>query len=342
MPQWWIFSIISAFALTAVFTDVVRNLASRHRIVDQPDGERKLHGRNIPLLGGVGIYLGILAVVLPLLWFTDHFTSGDMTGLHFAGYFLGGAILMIGGYLDDRYTLPPSRSILFPLLAAWVAVISGMGVDKVTNPFGSDAIEISEALSGVITFVWLLVLMYTTKLLDGLDGLATGVSAIGAFMIALLALSTAFFQPDVAVFALIIFGALLGFLLWNSHPAKIFLGEGGSTFVGFSVGVLAVISGSKLATALLVMAVPAMDILFVIKARLQNGKPIMSADRLHLHQRLFDLGFSHRRVVWIFYALSLAFGLVTLVLESWQKLIAFLIIGVLMFIVMYRISHDSK
>jgi len=185
-------------------------------------------------------------------------------------------------------------------------------------------------LSGLIVFVWLLGMMYTTKISDGLDGLSTGIVLIGALMIFFLSRTGKFFQPDVAVVALILAGACLGFLFFNFYPAKIFLGEGGGLFLGFILGVLAIIAGGKIATALLVMAIPMLDFIRVIYLRFKIKQPLLKGDRRHLHYQLLDLGLGHRQTVLILYAISFAFGLTTLFLKSQEKMIVLLLLSVMM------------
>lgn len=341
MPTWWIIPIAAAFILSVLFTDMVRIAAVRWGILDAPNKPRKLQREPVALLGGIAIYFAFALTTLVVLFYSDHFTSGEMGVRHFVGLLFGGWILIAGGILDDKYDLKPYQSLFFPILACVVAVASGIGVSKITNPFGEpgDAFQIGSTISGLITFVWLLGMIYTTKLLDGLDGLATGVSAIGTFMIAMLALSVAYFQPDVALLALIAFAVLAGFLLWNFNPAQIYLGEGGSTLVGFLVGSLAIISGSKIATALLVVGIPALDVVFVLFDRWKNGQPLFSAgDRRHLHHRLMDAGLSQRQVVTLYYTVAIAFGVTTLIFESWQKLLALSVLFVMMLILVKRLS----
>jgi predicted adenine nucleotide alpha hydrolase (AANH) superfamily ATPase len=164
-------------------------------------------------------------------------------------------------------------------------------------------------------------MMYTTKLLDGVDGLVTGISAIGALIIFLFTSTTRYYQPDLAFASLVLAGACLGFLIFNFNPAKIFLGEGGSLFLGYALGVLAIISGGKIAIALLVMGIPILDVAWTILRRLAKGKnPFRAADRQHLHHRLLDSGLSPKLTVLVFYAFAAVFGLSGLFLQSRGKL----------------------
>ncbi|NQV11926.1 undecaprenyl/decaprenyl-phosphate alpha-N-acetylglucosaminyl 1-phosphate transferase, partial [Candidatus Uhrbacteria bacterium] len=186
-------------------------------------------------------------------------------------------------------------------------------------------------------------MMYTTKLLDGLDGLATSIGSVGALVVLLLASTTAYFQPDIIVFAAIVLGAFLGFLAWNMHPAKIFLGEGGALLVGFVLGSLAVLSGGKVATLLLVMGVPILDVAWVMYRRYKTGKKVIGGDRLHLHHRLYDLGLTQRDVVFLYTFLAIVFGASTLFLPSIAKLIALIVLSMIMLIGAYfLISLEKK
>jgi len=194
----------------------------------------------------------------------------------------------------------------------------------------------SNFLSEAFTFTWLLLMMYTTKLLDGVDGLVSGLAVIGGLVIFLFTATTKYFQPDIALASLIFSGVCLGFLIWNWHPAKIFLGESGSLFLGYVLGVLAIISGGKIAIALLVLGLPLLDLFWTIIRRLAAKKnPFSSSDRLHLHHRLLDIGLGQKKTVLIFYAFSLFFGLMALFLQSKGK---FLAISILVLIMIFLLA----
>ncbi|KKW30847.1 MAG: glycosyl transferase family 4 [Candidatus Uhrbacteria bacterium GW2011_GWD2_52_7] len=339
MPWWWPFPVGLAFVLATLLTPAVARVARIFGVVDRPDGERKFHSAEMPLLGGIAMYVGFVLPTLVMLVATDHLTSGDIDAKHIAGLLVGGAVLMIGGYLDDRYQLSPKYSVIAPVLAALIAVVSGIEVAKITNPLGG-FVEIAAGVSTIVVFMWILGMTYTTKLLDGMDGLAGGVTAVGAMVIAALALSSAYFQPDVALLSLTFLAAILGFLMWNWHPATIFMGEGGSTFLGYTLGVLAIISGSKIATALLVMGIPALDVAIVIIRRLLAGQhPFRTSDRLHVHHLLLRLKLSESQVVIVYCSVALCFGVTTLVLSSWQKFVA---LGVLAAMVLGGVQHVLK
>lgn len=332
----WMFG---SFLIALAATPLVARFARRVKAIDVPTDPRKIHTIPTPLLGGLGIYIAVAALTDVALFFSDRLTSGEITLRHYAGVLLGGLVLMIGGALDDRFRLPPRVTILFPILAALLALAGGIEVTKLTNPLGG-VILLEPWQSSLLVFVWLMVVMYTTKLLDGLDGLVTGVGSVGVFAVLLLTLTTAYAQPDVALWSAIGLGALLGFLVWNWHPAKIFLGEGGSTFVGYFLGVLAVISGGKLATALLVLGLPFLDLLWTIGRRLTHQpRSIFSGDRRHLHHRLLDAGLPQSVVAsgYILVALLLAVG--GLFLQSREKAFAFLALSALLLLLMLVLSR---
>jgi len=327
---------LASFILSLIFTFFTLKLAKKLNITDKPEGERKLHDREVPLLGGLAIFLSFWVIVGYISFFTDIFQK-QIHPRELVGVFMGSCILMVLGFFDDEKNLSPGLRLLISCLAAGIAVMGGVDLQKITNPFGGvinlDIFGVDLfgyghifILADLIVFFWLLGMMYTTKILDGLDGLTTGIVFIGSLMIASLSNTVKFHQPETFILALVLAGACLGFLFFNFYPAKIFLGEGGSLLLGFLLGVLAVIAGGKIATALLVMAIPILDLARVIFMRLRHGQPIYKGDRRHLHFQLIDAGLGHRQSVILFYLIAFAFGFTTLFLQSWQKL---LILGLL-------------
>jgi len=216
-----------------------------------------------------------------------------------------------------------------------VAIFFGIMVKYITNPFFAGTGPYGRALfyfdwlnlpllsfSVFFSFLWLLGMIYTTKFLDGLDGLATGIGTIGALILFIVSLFWDVPMSGTSILCLILAGSLLGFLKYNFQPAKIFLGEGGSTFIGFMLGVLAIISGGKIATALLIMGIPILDVLLVIFQRLFSHRHIYEGDRKHLHFRFLDAGFSQRQTVFLLYFLTLIFGSSAIFLQSQYKMVA--------------------
>ncbi len=329
MPAWWFIPVIFAFLLSTLLAPMIRGVALRFGVIDSPDGGRKVHKTPTPLLGGLAIAGSFAVVTISILCSSNVLTSGAIGIQHFIGFFIGIAILVIGGVVDDRFTVSAKYSMMVFLLASLAAILGGIDVAKLTNPFGG-IIVLAPIAASIVAFVWITAMTMTTKLLDGVDGLASSVSLVGALMIASLALTPTYFQSDVALLALIFSGSIFGFLLWNWYPAKIFLGESGSTVLGFTIGVLSVIAGSKMATALLVLGIPAIDVALVALRRWRKGKnPFTTADRGHLHLMLQDAGLSHRGVTLCYSMLALLFGVTTLVFASWQKVIALAVLGLI-------------
>ncbi|OGL63848.1 hypothetical protein A3C09_02200 [Candidatus Uhrbacteria bacterium RIFCSPHIGHO2_02_FULL_47_44] len=324
---------VTAFIIAFFSTVFVRFVATKWHIVDHPHHPKNVHTHPIPRLGGISIFLAVAVAVIGSLLSSKWLVSGEIQYLQYTGFLLGGLILMIGGYIDDRFDLPPRYAIIAPLLASVTVILCGVNIEKLTNPFGG-VFFLHAWQSNIIVFIWLMVVMYTTKFLDGLDGLATSVTSIGSMMVLLLALTVAYFQPDVALLAAIVLGAQLGFLFWNFHPASIFLGEGGSTLVGFLVGMLAVISGGKLATALLVLGVPLLDVMWIVLRRFRAGglKQIFVGDRKHLHHRLLDRGWGQTQIVLFYVFIAGLFGISTLFFQSKEKVIILMLLAGLMLV----------
>jgi UDP-GlcNAc:undecaprenyl-phosphate/decaprenyl-phosphate GlcNAc-1-phosphate transferase len=354
MNYFYLFVVTFLLALSLTF--LIRKFANKIGVVDEPTEDRKIHKKRIPLLGGLAIFLTFFVV---LFFVKEELLLGELSEWHWLGVFAGALVLMIGGYLDDKYEMKARHAIIFPIIASVLVVVGGVGIEKITNPMGGyiyfDTIKIPilnihgiwhcfVLFSDLLIFTWLLGMMYTTKLLDGIDGLVTGVVAIGAFIIFLFTISEQYYQGDIAIASIILCAACVGFLVFNWHPASIFLGEGGSLFLGFILGVLAIISGGKIAIALLVMGIPIMDVVWVIFRRIKEGKnPFKFADKKHLHHRLLALGIGQRKTVLVYYLFASGFGLCALFLQSVGKIFALgALIVSMMTIVIFFNYFDSK
>lgn len=335
---------MASFVLAVFLTPFIKKLAWKFKIIDYPIEGRKIHKQPTALLGGVAVFLSFL-VVLGVAWLAGWLDDGIITSSQILGIVIGGCVLVIGGILDDKYNLKPWQSFLFPIVAVIVAVACGIAVKYITNPFISGTGPYNRALfyfswvdlkiisfAGLFSFLWILGMIYTTKFLDGLDGLVSGIGTIGAIILFVVSLFWDVPMSGTSVLCLILAGSLLGFLIYNFHPAKIFLGEAGCTFVGFMLGVLSIISGGKLATALLIMGIPILDAVWTILRRIFSGKHIYEGDRKHLHFRLLDVGLSHRQTVLFLYLLTLIFGLSSLFLQSQYKIIALGVLVIVMII----------
>lgn len=332
-----VYSAFTAVLFSLGATYLIKAVAIKFGIVDQPLLPRKIHKKPIPLLGGLAVFISFWACM-----YIIRNSFRRISKEEFLGLFIGGLVLMIGGYLDDRYKLKPRHQFLFPVLAVIISLGFDIRVEGITNPLGG-IIILPQLFSYALSGFWLMGMMYTTKLLDGLDGLSSGVTAIGCLTIFMLAFFTKYYQPEMATLALVFFSAILGFLFFNWHPAKIFLGEGGSLWLGFMLGGFAILSGSKIITALLVMGIPILDVGWVILRRIfiENRNPFIG-DRKHLHYRLLDAGLSVPQAVLFFYLLALVFGLSSLFLVSFEKLQALGVLFLLMVGAGYVLTHPKS
>lgn len=342
--MFYFLSFLLALILGFLFSLAIIRLAKYYKIVDEPDGSngRKIHRLATPLLGGIGIFLAYFFV---LFIFSEKFLSGALEFHHLLGFFLGALVITIGGFLDDKFNLSPAKQIIFPLLAVVMVILGGIEIARLSFPFGG-IVNLGSYISVALLSFWLLGMMYTTKLLDGVDGLVSGIGVIASFIIFLFTLSTNYYQPDIAFAAIVFSGAVLGFLILNWHPAKIFLGEGGSLLIGYVLAVLSIISGSKIAMALLIMGIPILDVFWTILRRLLTGKnPFRFSDKKHLHHRLLDLGLNQKQTVIVFYLLSLTFGLLGLFLQSKGKFLALIFLVILMFLIVvffWRLDRKKR
>ncbi len=344
----YIIPFILSFGLVILLTPQIRKFALKYKIVDIPNQKRKIQIGHVPLLGGVAIYFSY-SVTLLVSWQAGWLIDGIIQVKQLLAIIFGGLIITIIGFLDDKYDIK-TKSFFGPLLATLTAVILGITISYITNPFlagtgpyGRALLYFAPQIGLVISFFWLLIIMYTTKLLDGLDGLVSGIGAIGAIILFMVSLFWDVPQSGTSVLALTLAGSCFGFLIFNWHPAKIFLGESGSVFIGFILGILSIISGAKIATTLLIMGLPLLDVIWIILRRIfKEHKSPFSGDRKHLHFRLLDAGFSQPQAVLFLYVLTLVFGLSSLFLQSQYKIIAFIILILVMIILALILVINNK
>ncbi|HWQ99859.1 MAG TPA: MraY family glycosyltransferase, partial [Candidatus Methylomirabilis sp.] len=237
--------VLLSIVLSASLTPLVRRFAFSFGAVDRPTGGRKIHKTTTALWGGLATGTALVVSFVFLFAYVD---GKELRDLQLIGFIVAILILMTGGLLDDRFNLKPWQQFLFPFIASFVVVASGSGIAQVSNPFGPGALSlvwirpsftwmgmaVSTALpADIVTILWLLTVTYAMKFLDGLDGLVAGLTVISGALIAALASSEAYFQPLIALMALMVASVHLGFLGYNRH-GSIFLGEAGSTIAGFS------------------------------------------------------------------------------------------------------------
>ncbi len=312
-----LFAFIASALLTLIITPYIRKAALKIGAIDDPSEDaRKKHRKIMPRGGGIAIVISFILLATLLLPAQPSRT--------FWGVVLASLLVFLVGLWDDIRRLSPWAKLIVQVIAALIAILGfGLSTDVINNPLGQqidltvwkiDVFSTTLSVwSVVFSLLWLVGMTNTINFLDGLDGLATGISAIAAFVLYFISISPNINQPDTAILALILLGACIGFLRYNFNPAKIFLGDSGAYFLGFMLASLALISGAKLATALLVLGVPIFDAVWSVIRRLAKGKSPFRADRGHFHYMLLDAGFSQRAAVLIMYALAMIFGIVALI-----------------------------
>lgn len=296
-----------AAAITLFVTPLVRAFSARHGFVDRPGG-RKVHKEPISRLGGVAIFTGVIVAMLAQTagekWLGWGGMIADAAPLRTLGVLAGLVIIFAVGIIDDLICLSPGVKFAGQFVASAVVVSSGVAIDYVGNPLGGGLIALG-LLSIPVTMVYLLGFTNIINLIDGLDGLAAGVSAIAATSLLVMAAQSN--RLDAAALAVAVIGACVGFLRYNFNPASIFMGDSGAMFLGFALatislmGVMKTTAAIALAVPLLIIGVPIFDTASAIIRRVRHNRPIQEADKGHIHHRLLGRGFDQRQTVLIIY-----------------------------------------
>ena len=305
-------ALLVAALVALITTPVVRSLAVRMGAVDVPKDGRRMHDHPIPRMGGLAIFFGFILSVLIFQTLTPSLR----------GMLLGSVIIVVLGILDDIYALPALPKFLVQIVAALVAVLEGNRIEFLSNPniFSKEPFWELGWLSIPISVLWIVAITNSVNLIDGLDGLACGVSTISSMTLLVIALIVS--EPDVAILMAALAGACIGFLPYNLNPAKIFMGDTGSTFLGFILATVSIQGLFKFyaiisfAVPFLMLGLPIFDTCFAILRRVAKGQSPMSPDRGHIHHRLIDMGFSQKQAVAVLYIISAILGLSAVVLTT--------------------------
>ena len=320
-----------AGVLSFLATPLVKHLAMRVGAMDVPKDNRRMHSIPIPRMGGLAIFIGFLLSVLVFSQGLDQ---------NFRSILLGAIVIVILGVFDDKYALGAKLKLVVQLIAAAIVVFYGnVRIDRITNPFGSSLYSYWDLgiLAYPITIIWIVAITNAVNFIDGLDGLACGVSCISSLNLLVIAILVS--DTKVAIIMAALTGACLGFVPYNFNPAKIFMGDTGSTFLGFMLATVSIQGLFKAYAAIsfivpfLLLGLPIFDICFAVIRRIASGKSPMEADRGHFHHRLIDMGFSQKQSVAIAYVLTGILGLAAVLLtvsgamRTLVMLGAFLIVG---------------
>jgi UDP-GlcNAc:undecaprenyl-phosphate GlcNAc-1-phosphate transferase len=336
---------IAAAVIAFLATPTIHRYVREHRILDHPNS-RRVNQQPLPRGGGVAVVFAFLVVgggivllipMLPGAPVTPTIPPPQLIGL-FARALLATGI----GAIDDRFDLRARWQLLGQLILGGLAVAAGIVVLFITDPFGPGNILFAVPIGIAFTLVWIVGMVNSLNFIDGLDGLSSGIALIAAVTLGLLSLTTQVNQPLVAILCFVLAGGLLGFLRWNFHPAVIFQGTAGVMFLGYVLGVLAILGSAKIIVALLVLAVPIIDTFWVIVRRLSSGRSPFTPDRGHIHHRLLDVGLSHRSTVLLIYLVCATLGLMSLVVSSATGILAFLGVLVVLGVVAFVLRRDPS
>ena len=331
---------LSSFLITLLTTPLAINFARRFKLLDDPEKRphpAHIQNRVVPRAGGIPIYLGIVLSIL-IFWGLSFATTGIILAL---------SVLLLVGLLDDFLTeFKPWIRLGLQILAALIAVGSGIGIDFITNPlggilflntysfnfFGIGEINIIADIFAVIWIVWMMNMVNWSK---GVDGQMPSITAVAFLIIGFVSLGF-YNQGDTSqllptVLSFICAGAALGFLIFNWHPAKIFPGFSGSTILGFMIAILSIFSSAKLAIALLVLLVPSIDFFYTFFRRILEKKSPLKGDQKHLHHLLLQRGFTHSQISLLYAFTCALLGLLSTNLDSQGKIFTIIVAGVVIF-----------
>ena len=291
-----------ALIISFMSTPLAIKIAPKIGAMDIPKDSRRMHSKAMPRFGGMAIVLGSIISMMFFLSFDDRIPK----------IILGGIIIYSIGIADDLFDLPAKVKFIGQFLVALMIYGMNIRITFITNFFGEGNSQLGDAACFFITVFWIVGITNTVNLIDGLDGLAAGTSAIASLCIAYVAYIHGTYLVAGAMLALA--GAALGFLPFNFYPSKIFMGDGGSLYLGYMLGTLSILGTVKSATLVaviipvLVLGVPIFDTMFAILRRFVNKRPIMEADKGHLHHRLMSLGYGQRRATLMLYGISAIMG----------------------------------
>ena len=324
-------SLLAAFVASILLTPLVKRLAFRIGAVDAPN-YRKVHARIMPRLGGLAIFLAFLigvGILYPFLLSNQYSQTGQNL---IVSILIGACIIVVTGVIDDMREISAKAKMIGQLLAALIVIfVGGIQIEFINLPFFG---ELNFGfLSIPLTIIWIVGITNAINLIDGLDGLAAGVSSIALITLA----AMAFLMGNVFVLAIasVLAVATIGFLFYNFHPAKIFMGDTGALFLGFMISVLALLGFKNITIITLIipvimLGVPISDTFFAIVRRLRMKKKWSDPDKSHLHHRLLDMGFTHRQTVLIIYGIAMMFGLAAIIFSMAKFWGAMLLITVIL------------
>ena len=301
---------IVAMVTAFVLTPLVRRLAFKIKAVDVPKDSRRMHKKPTPLIGGLAIFAGFMVAVVA-------FSRIDREML---SIIIGACIIIAMGIIDDIHAISPLVKLCGQVVAALIPVLNGVVIQNLTNPFADSGTLHLGIFSVPVTVFWVVAIVNAVNFIDGLDGLACGVSAVSSITMFIVAYMVSDSAVVLAMAALA--GACLGFLPFNFNPAKIFMGDTGSMFLGFILATVSVQGLFKMyavvsfAVPFVALALPLSDIVFAVVRRVARGQSPFAADRGHIHHKLIDMGLDQKQSVLILYCLSIVLGVISVIMTK--------------------------
>lgn len=328
----------TAFAVSNVLTPVAKTISLKVGAIDYPKA-RGMHKEPMPRMGGLAIVFGFMFTVLLLYRFVEFSETRKLMG-----FMAGACMIVVLGIFDDIYNLRARFKFFIQILAALVAILSGIRIHVVMWP----VTQALTYLSGPITLLWIVGVTNAVNLIDGLDGLAAGVSSIAALCLMVLCILTG--EETAILLTAALAGSCLGFLPRNFNPAQIFMGDTGATFLGYTLAVTSILGVFKgyailaLVVSMLCLGLPIFDTIFAMVRRFAKHQPIMQADRGHLHHRLIDKGFSQKQAVMILYIISALCGVcaILIAVKDAKVVVVIILMAFVMSLVIYFFNHRKR
>ncbi|MDQ3554606.1 MAG: undecaprenyl/decaprenyl-phosphate alpha-N-acetylglucosaminyl 1-phosphate transferase [Chloroflexota bacterium] len=342
---------VAATAVSFVLSPFAIRFARQLGAIDRPDSTRRVHRQPVPRGGGLAVVASFVGVGVGALVINEMVRAVPQVRVippgQLAALFGGAALAAALGFLDDRYQLRARWQLLSQLVLAGVAVAAGISIGFIDNPFqflggpfDFRLIDFGAELAILVTVLWIVGMINSINFIDGLDGLSTGISLIAAVTLGIVALALQL--TSVAVLCAVLAGALAGFLPWNFHRARVFIGTTGVYAVGYSLAVLSIMGVGKVAVAMLVLGVPIIDTFWIIIRRLSSRRSPFTPDRGHFHHRLLDLGLTHRGAVLVIYGICGLLAILSLVLSGTGSLYAFMGVVVGGGLVLYLMTRRAR
>lgn len=327
-----------SFSVATIFLVVIVNFFHRKKNMNQGErvSQRHIHQFGISRFGGVAIILSFVGTLF--------FDKNLVVSSQLFWVIMASLMILVFGILDDIRQLSWKKQLFFQVAIALFVFQVGIRLEYVTNPFGG--IFLFEniwgyALNLLLVVFWILLIMNAMNWVDGIDGVSGGISIIGASAIFLVALRPEVNQPPVAIITSALIGSILAFVVFNFNPAKILAGTSGAVFMGFILAILALFAGAKIATTLLVLAVPVIDALWVAVERFSSHESVFEADRRHLHHRLLEFGWSQKKICIFYWFITILIAIMALNFGAIGKALIFFGVSVLM-ISIYMIIRRKR